>query len=317
MAILTFRVLIAVTLLYSGQSAPRQSGWLDPTCERKHGICQPASSCTGKPVEYMPECTSPDICCVPNPYLSLDFEKPSPDDGRCGLITYQHDLMESLLPLGRQTRVVGGQPAAAWSWPWQAALRSRMYGHLCGGTLISSTWLLTAAHCVTRYLEDRSDVYVVLGDHYKSHMSGVEVYRGVRQIVSHRGYSRDGSMPHDIALLRLNSSVDIRGHHVRTACLPGPGDVFDSRDTCFITGWGQTEAAMESDVMKQLQVSITPQDVCRQNWAAVADIQPSQMCIGDGVTGACRDGPGRQWGAAGVPQKREVRTGGDHILGVL
>lgn len=48
-------------------------------------------------------------------------------------------------------------------------------------------------------------------------------------------------MPHDIALLRLNSSVSIRGHHVRTACLPDPGDVFDSRDKCFITGWGQTE----------------------------------------------------------------------------
>lgn len=72
------------------------------------------------------------------------------DDDRCGLITYQHDLTEALLPLERQTRVVGGEPAAAWSSPWQMALRSRMYGHLCGGALISSTWLLTAAHCVTR-----------------------------------------------------------------------------------------------------------------------------------------------------------------------
>lgn len=49
--------------------------------------------------------------------------------------------------------------------------------------------------------------------------------------------------------------------------------------------------AMESDMMKQLQVSITPEDVCRQNWAAVADIQPSQMCTGDGLTGACRVRP--------------------------
>ena len=54
------------------------------------------------------------------------------------------------------TRIVGGQPASKNEYPWQVGLvtpsGSRPY---CGGSLISSKTVLTAAHC--QMSVDRSD----------------------------------------------------------------------------------------------------------------------------------------------------------------
>ncbi|XP_040390397.1 transmembrane protease serine 4 isoform X2 [Cygnus olor] len=46
----------------------------------------------------------------------------------------------------RTPRVLGGRPAAIESWPWQVSLQYRTE-HICGGSIIDPSWILTAAHC--------------------------------------------------------------------------------------------------------------------------------------------------------------------------
>ncbi|EDL81020.1 rCG31213, isoform CRA_b [Rattus norvegicus] len=56
-------------------------------------------------------------------------------------------------PPNLSTRVVGGEDAVPNSWPWQVSLqylKDDTWRHTCGGSLITTSHVLTAAHCINK-----------------------------------------------------------------------------------------------------------------------------------------------------------------------
>ena len=73
----------------------------------------------------------------------------------------------------QQDRVVGGQPAGVTEWPWQTLLAdiSPAGGgfQYCGATLISTSWVITAAHCTLN--RAASNIGVVVGQYTTQSLS--------------------------------------------------------------------------------------------------------------------------------------------------
>lgn len=98
----------------------------------------------------------------------------------------------------QQANIVGGQPAQISDYPWQVSLQTSANRHFCGGSVINSTWILTAAHCVQGTAT--SDIRVYAGATDQTRPGGQ--YAQAAQIIVHPNFN-PSTMDNDIAVLRL------------------------------------------------------------------------------------------------------------------
>lgn len=149
----------------------------------------------------------------------------------------------------RNAKIVGGENAKFGQNPWQVAIVKQQFLNQkisCGGALIKKRWIVTAAHCVHKFVlftilvtllltqnfifsrrTPANNIKIRLGDYNlraSTEQYPHEEYSVKRKVVN-EAYN-PATYQNDIALLELNQEIVYRPH-ILPICLPPKGMPFD------------------------------------------------------------------------------------------
>ena len=293
-----------------------------PTTTEKP-ITKPTVLTTKAPIEINQVANSPrgySKTFIPGPYIMGNDEPAFCYPQQCGRPLYDNHGFSNTLK-----KVVGGQHAGQPGyWPWQVSIR-RSYTddpimqHLCGGTLISEYWVLSASHCFEKYYkakmgmstpETDPSVYTIHAGRY--HKTRPERWVQIRQVAEffpHPEFSYTAKdQKNDIALARLTSQIYF-DDYVQPACLPSPDTPAEVGSKMWITGWGETHNVGGDNLyLKEVSLPIAEEERCRVEWGRFWN--PGWLCAESGLN---EDACGGDSGGPAVERREDGRY---RILGV-
>ncbi|KFV98888.1 Ovochymase-2, partial [Eurypyga helias] len=176
------------------------------------------------------------------------------------------------------SRIIGGEEAVPYSWPWQVSVRISDE-HICGGAVLAKEWVVTAAHCLNAKELYRGLWTVVTGLHDLTEQE-YRQKRSVKQHIIHPSFNKT-TMDSDIALLQLAEPLEFNPY-VRPVCLPAEGEVVQPSRVCVVTGWGAHEEDREKGKkLHQLEVPLLVLDTCQSYYVNLpSKVTQRMICAG-------------------------------------
>uniref|UniRef100_A0A2I3GQD9 Mannan-binding lectin serine protease 1 n=1 Tax=Nomascus leucogenys TaxID=61853 RepID=A0A2I3GQD9_NOMLE len=199
----------------------------------------------------------------------------------CGLPKFSRKLM---------ARIFNGRPAQKGTTPWIAMLSHLNGQPFCGGSLLGSSWIVTAAHCLHQSLDPEdptlhnsdllspSDFKIILGKHWRLQSDENEQHLSVKHITLHPQYD-PSTFENDVALVELLESPVLNAF-VMPICLPeGPQQ---EGDMVIVSGWGKQFLQRFPETLMEIEIPIVDHSICQKAYAPLKKkVTRDMICAGE------------------------------------
>lgn len=206
--------------------------------------------------------------------------------------TYQHNnfLIHSIkIQLTFQGRIISGYAASPGQFPWQVIIKQDEYDELlCGGSIISDTWVLTAAHCCFGF----DSLFLIFGtielfDETALNMTSTEL--NIHPDYNSTTYNNDVcliELPYALEFTTNISSISLLPNAMRSTNLTGSiatiagfgvmNDVYMDASENLL--WAQIQIIENSDCSKVYEPGLViSSTICGQGY----EIANMSICNGD------------------------------------
>ncbi|XP_017056165.1 LOW QUALITY PROTEIN: chymotrypsin-1 [Drosophila ficusphila] len=189
-------------------------------------------------------------------------------------------------------RILGGEEADPTATPYAASLRVDN-AHVCGGSILSETKILTTAHCVHRdgNLIDASRLSCRVGS--TNQYAGGRIYT-VESVVVHPEYY---SLKNNLAVITLSSALAFTDR-IQAIPVAASGESLPAEGAeVTVAGWGRTTDGTTSYKIRELELTVAQEAACLDAYSdhdgdsfCLAHELREGTCHGDGGSGAVYGG---------------------------
>lgn len=182
--------------------------------------------------------------------------------------------------------IVGGDQTTIERFPWIVALQ-RLGAHFCGGSIISTTRILSAAHCTINL--PVNSISIRAGS--TNSLAGGQ-FIGVNQVFNHPQYN-PSTIDNDICVMVLNSALNTDPAGVALVPMPVQGAGVPAGAMADVAGWGALcEGCVGTNILNFVSVPVITNAQCNTMYGGM--ITAGMLCAGfaEGGRDACQNDSG-------------------------
>uniref|UniRef100_A0A8C5PKV6 Peptidase S1 domain-containing protein n=1 Tax=Leptobrachium leishanense TaxID=445787 RepID=A0A8C5PKV6_9ANUR len=182
-------------------------------------------------------------------------------------------------------KIINGYECPRHSQPWQVYFTYKGE-RWCGGSLINSQWIISAAHCY------KSPKYLIahLGEHDTTKEEGTEQHIQVKNAYQYFYYNNN-YMDHDFMMVKLAEPAQFNQYvqpiKVASSCPT-------ASTQCLVSGWGNllTSGVKYPDGLQCLEIPVLSEESCKASYSY--QVTSNMFCAGfqDGGKDSCQGDSG-------------------------
>ncbi|XP_058797493.1 trypsin-3-like [Phymastichus coffea] len=183
--------------------------------------------------------------------------------------------------ISHRTKIVNGDITSFDEFSWAVQIKYNNKHH-CGGSLITSRHILTAAHCIEEFDQKLFSV----------HLADNATYR-IKSFTVHENYNYY-SDDNDVAIIELARPVRLDGA-IKTVCLPNKTTFKYSGMTGVAIGWGRLGYNEPiSEHLRKVDLPIMSKTECLRSQYPKSRVTDNMFCAGyhEGGRDSCRGDSG-------------------------